>query len=64
MYRPEIEARIEKLRKVNGAGTYSLDGFNQNDVKDTMNYLHLRYPNIYDSSDIYYTGLADVSILR
>lgn len=63
MYRPEIEAKIKKLRKVNGAGTYSLDGFNQSDVKDTMNDLHLRYPNIYDSSNIYYTGLADVSIL-
>ncbi|MFT8868499.1 hypothetical protein [Liquorilactobacillus nagelii] len=63
MYKPEIALEIEKLHKVNGVGNYSLEAFNQNDVQDTMNYLHAKNPSIYDESSIRYTGLADINIL-
>lgn len=63
MYKAEIASEVEKLRKVKGAGDYSLDAFDQNDVRDTMNALNSRYPHIYDSSEIRFTGLADVNIL-
>ncbi|WEV56164.1 hypothetical protein [Ligilactobacillus acidipiscis] len=61
MYRQEIEVQIKKLHDEKGVGTYHLESLNQNDVCDTMNRLHLENPSVFDESEIYYDGLADVS---
>lgn len=61
MYRPEIASEIKKLHDKKGAGTYYLESLNQDDVRDTMNMLHLEKPSVFDESEIYYDGLADVT---
>ena len=62
-YSSTIEALITaKLRKVKDVqGTFYLSDCNQQDVEDTVNYLHAKFPSVINESELSYNGLADIT---
>lgn len=54
-----IEAKLSKAKDVRG--TFYLPDCNQQDVKDTVNYLHAKFPAVINESELSYDGLADVT---
>lgn len=47
-----------------GSNTEYLPEFNQKDVKDTVNMLHIKEPNIFMESSIDWDGLADITFVK
>ena len=62
-YNKAIHAKINMLLKEapEGTSTHYLDNFNQNDVADTVNYLHAKYPDMIKATEIDYSGRADIT---
>lgn len=62
-YDPTIEALITaRLKKVNDVqGTFYLPDCNQQDVVDTVNYLHTKFPTVIYETELSYDGLADIT---
>lgn len=62
-YDPTIASKITaKLKQAPGIqGTFYLPDCNQQDVIDTVNYLHAKYPTVIAETELAYDGLADVT---
>lgn len=62
----EIMHAISKLvdKADSGSNTEYLPEFNQEDVKDTVNMLHNKEPNIFMESSIDWNGLADITFVK
>ncbi|WP_251548279.1 hypothetical protein [Limosilactobacillus caecicola] len=54
-----IIAKLHDVKDVRG--TFYLPACNQQDVMDTVNFLHAKYPKIFVESEISYDGLADIT---
>lgn len=54
-----ITAKLSKVHEVRG--TFYLPDCNQQDVEDTVNYLHAKYPSVINESELSYNGLADIT---
>ncbi|MET1108827.1 hypothetical protein [Enterococcus faecium] len=44
-----------------GTSTHYLEEFNQDDVADTVNYLHAKHSDIIQATEIDYSGRADIT---
>lgn len=62
----EVVRKIEELynHASKGQHTYYLDDFNQQDVADCVNALHAAKPKIFLTSEIDYSGKADITFLK
>lgn len=54
-----ITAKLSKAKYV--SGTFYLPNCNQQDVVDTVNYLHAKYPAVISETELSYDGLADIT---
>lgn len=67
-YKVEIANEIAKLFKnapvSDEPHTDYLGQFNQQDIADTMNYLHSKYQDTFMRSNIDYTMRADITFLK
>ena len=63
-YKESIVKKIIEIVEIapKGTSTHYLEGFNQKDVIDTVNSLHLKYPDNILETESYYSELVPIVI--